>query len=52
MPLQVALQCSRWRPLTPLVVLDQAGHCPHDERPSLFNQTLLEWLESLPIPLA
>ena len=51
-PLEVALQCRRWRPQTPLVVLDQAGHCPHDERPPLFNQTLLEWLESLPPSLA
>jgi pimeloyl-ACP methyl ester carboxylesterase len=47
-PLEVALQCRRWRPHTPLVVLDLAGHCPHDERPPIFNQTLLEWLASLP----
>ena len=46
-PLEVALQCRRWRPLTPLVVLEGAGHCPHDERPPLFNRTLLEWLETI-----
>jgi pimeloyl-ACP methyl ester carboxylesterase len=29
------------------VVLDHAGHCPHDETPAAFNDVLLEWLERL-----
>ncbi|CAI0462065.1 unnamed protein product [Linum tenue] len=33
-------------PNTTLVNL-QAGHCPHDEVPELFNQALIEWLSSL-----
>jgi pimeloyl-ACP methyl ester carboxylesterase len=28
-----------------LQLLPQLGHCPHDERPALFNRTLLQWLE-------
>lgn len=27
-----------------LVILEQAGHCPHDECPHRFNPILLEWL--------
>lgn len=30
-----------------LVELPNAGHCPHDEYPDLFNSLLLKWLESL-----
>lgn len=29
-----------------LVELDNAGHCPHDERPEEVNQLILEWIES------
>jgi pimeloyl-ACP methyl ester carboxylesterase len=30
-----------------LVELPEVGHCPHDEKPDLFNQILLEWLEKI-----
>ena len=30
-----------------LIELENAGHCPHDEYPELFNALLLEWLKSL-----
>ena len=31
----------------PLVVVDQAGHCPHDETPETFNRAVLNWLAHL-----
>ncbi len=46
-PLEVAHQCLRLRSDLPLVVLEQAGHCPHDEVPEGFNAALLEWLSPL-----
>jgi pimeloyl-ACP methyl ester carboxylesterase len=46
-PLDVARQCLRLRHDLPLVVLDHAGHCPHDETPAAFNAALLEWLAQL-----
>jgi pimeloyl-ACP methyl ester carboxylesterase len=48
-PLDVARQCRRLRQDLPLVVLDQAGHCPHDESPERFNETLLSWLGQLDV---
>ena len=33
--------------LVKLVELENAGHCPHDEYPDLFNSLLLDWLESI-----
>ncbi|MFN7899079.1 MAG: alpha/beta fold hydrolase [Synechococcaceae cyanobacterium] len=47
-PLDVAELCRRWRPELPLVVLEDCGHCPHDEAADAFNHTLLRWLEGLP----
>jgi pimeloyl-ACP methyl ester carboxylesterase len=46
-PLDVARQCRRFRGDLPLVVLEQAGHCPHDEHPEAFNDALLSWLAGL-----
>ena len=46
-PLDVAHQCRRLRADLPLVVLEQAGHCPHDEVADPFNAALLEWLAPL-----
>lgn len=46
-PLEVARQCQRLRADLPLVVLDQAGHCPHDEVAERFNAALLDWLAPL-----
>ena len=31
-----------------LLVLENTGHCPHDESPSSFNQNVLNWLETNP----
>jgi pimeloyl-ACP methyl ester carboxylesterase len=46
-PIEVAHQCQRIRSGLPLVVVDQAGHCPHDETPERFNGTVLDWLTQL-----
>ncbi|MEI8251592.1 MAG: alpha/beta fold hydrolase [Synechococcus sp. ELA057] len=46
-PLAVAEQCRMVREDLPLAVLDQAGHCPHDEVPEPFHALLLDWLERL-----
>ncbi|MEB3322511.1 MAG: alpha/beta fold hydrolase [Synechococcaceae cyanobacterium] len=49
-PLEVALQCLRFGGNLPLVVLERAGHCPHDEAPAAFNAALLAWLGGLDGP--
>jgi pimeloyl-ACP methyl ester carboxylesterase len=46
-PLEVADQCHRIRQGMPMVVVESAGHCPHDERPDAFNAALLDWLAGL-----
>lgn len=46
-PLDVAHQCRRLRADLPLTVLENAGHCPHDEAADAFNATLLRWLGQL-----
>jgi pimeloyl-ACP methyl ester carboxylesterase len=43
-PLEVAGQCRRFGGELPLVVVEEAGHCPHDEDPAHFNSSVLEWL--------
>lgn len=48
-PLEVADQVRRLRQDLPLVVLDGAGHCPHDEEAEAFNAVLLEWLAALEV---
>ena len=47
-PLDVAHQCRRLRPDLELVLINAAGHCPHDERPEAFLRALLPWLKGLP----
>lgn len=47
-PLRVAEQARRQRPGLPLAVLEQCGHCPHDENAEVFNAALLAWLGELP----
>lgn len=47
-PLPVAEEVSQLRRDLPLVLLEDAGHCPHDETPTPFNQLLLGWLAQLP----
>jgi len=46
-PLAVAEQCRAVRSDLPLAVLDQAGHCPHDEVADRFHAVLLDWLAEL-----
>ncbi len=46
-PMEVAAQCRRLREDLALVVIDQCGHCPHDETPAAFHGELLAWLASL-----
>ncbi|MFY8150278.1 MAG: alpha/beta fold hydrolase [Prochlorococcaceae cyanobacterium] len=46
-PARVARQCRALRPDLPLVLLEQAGHCPHDEQPGSFHEAVLPWLEGL-----
>ncbi|MEA5423362.1 alpha/beta fold hydrolase [Synechococcus sp. CCY9202] len=46
-PARVAEQCRAVRPELPLVLLEQAGHCPHDEQPEAFHQAVLPWLAAL-----
>ena len=47
-PLRVARQVERLRRDLPLRVLDDCGHCPHDENPEAFHGALLDWLRQLP----
>lgn len=49
-PLEVAEQVRRLRHDLPLAVLEEAGHCPHDEVPGAFNDLLLDWLATLAAP--
>jgi pimeloyl-ACP methyl ester carboxylesterase len=51
-PLEVAWQCQRFREGVPLAVIEEAGHCPHDEQAEQFNATLIAWLEGLSTPAA
>ncbi len=46
-PLDVGRQCLRLRSSLELLVIDGAGHCPHDENPAAFHRALLPWLARL-----
>ncbi len=48
-PLDVGWQCQRFRLDLSLTVISGSGHCPHDEKPGLFNEVVLAWLMGLPI---
>jgi haloalkane dehalogenase len=43
-PPYLARQFAALNPKLELVELDDAGHCPHDERPEEVNQIILDWL--------
>jgi hypothetical protein len=49
-PLQVGWQCQRFRNDLAMAVIPEAGHCPHDEKPDLFNGVVIAWLMNLSIP--
>jgi pimeloyl-ACP methyl ester carboxylesterase len=43
-PVSIAPILVRANPRIDLQILEEMGHCPHDEAPELFNQLLLTWL--------
>ena len=44
-PLMIGESVRRQHPWVDLRVIDNVGHCPHDECPELFHQELLHWLD-------
>lgn len=44
-PLQVGWQCQKFRKDLAVTVIPGAGHCPHDEKPDLFNDVVIGWLQ-------
>ena len=46
-PLFLAKKLVKLHPWLKLIVIDDAGHCLHDELPTLFNQIILKWLKNL-----
>ncbi len=46
-PIFLAKNLIKLHPWLKLCVIDNAGHCLHDELPSDFNQIVLKWLENL-----
>ncbi len=46
-PLFLAKKLIKLHPWLKLEVIDNAGHCPHDELPMHFNRIVMNWLENL-----
>ena len=46
-PLFLAKKLIKLHPWLKLTVIDDAGHCLHDESPKLFNQIVLKWMKNL-----
>ena len=46
-PIFLAKKLIKLHPWITLTVIDEAGHCPHDESPKQFNQIVLKWLKNL-----
>lgn len=46
-PLQVGWQCQRFRKDLAVTVIPSSGHCPHDERPDVFNEVVITWLQHM-----
>ena len=44
-PLLIGESVQQQHPWLELKVLDNTGHCPHDETPDAFHQELLHWLD-------
>ena len=44
-PLFSAESLIKQHPWIKLLVIDKCGHCPHDESPKYFNESILNWLE-------
>jgi pimeloyl-ACP methyl ester carboxylesterase len=47
-PASISQQLSAQKADLELQLLPQLGHCPHDERPQLFNSQVLCWLAQRP----
>jgi len=46
-PIFMAKKLIKLHPWLKLTVINEAGHCPHDELPRQFNQIVLKWLKNL-----
>ena len=46
-PIFLAKKLIKLHPWLKLTVIENAGHCIHDELPNLFNQIVLKWLGNL-----
>ena len=46
-PIFLAKKLIKLHPWLKLIVINDAGHCLHDELPNHFNQIVLNWLENL-----
>ena len=44
-PLLIGESVQQQHPWLELKVLENTGHCPHDETPDAFHQELLHWLD-------
>lgn len=43
-PLQFAKSFAQMNNQLELILLDDVGHCPHDEKPKVFNKIIVNWL--------
>ena len=46
-PIFLARKLIKLHPWLKLTVVNEAGHCPHDELPKDFNQIVMKWLKNL-----
>ena len=46
-PIFLAKKLIKLHPWLKLLIVDEAGHCLHDELPKYFNQITMEWLQNL-----
>lgn len=46
-PIFLAKKLIKLHPWLKLTVVNEAGHCPHDELPKHFNQIVMKWLKNL-----
>ena len=45
-PLSIGQRLSTQYPWLKLLILENTGHCPHDESPCDFNHYVLDWLKN------
>ena len=46
-PIFLARKLIKLHPWLKLTIVNEAGHCPHDELPKDFNQIVMKWLKNL-----